>query len=249
MKWRIEAGNEGYKIVSYSDSSMVLATYSSNSTAGQKLILGDYVDTTSYRDEWELHEKRDYTLMYIGYEVGDPLMPPILNAVSQALETNAGMRGYGYTSLSKTDLLVHLASTSVFSCITHGLPTSISATDGYLAVSDINSFSSSAFDNLRFVYLGACYTGYDKEDFDNLVNAVYNKGADAVLGFIDEIWVEEANLWTQVFMTTLSEGATLEDAMSTADFVVRDELNNLPHFSTDSEYRHLLGSEQLIPCR
>ena len=55
MKWRIEAGNEGYKIVSYSDSTMVLATYSSNSTPGQKLILGDYVDNTSYRDEWDLY--------------------------------------------------------------------------------------------------------------------------------------------------------------------------------------------------
>ena len=54
MKWRIEEGNEGYKIVSYADSTMVLATNSSNSTPGQKLILGDYVDNDSYRDEWLL---------------------------------------------------------------------------------------------------------------------------------------------------------------------------------------------------
>jgi hypothetical protein len=64
MKWRIEEGNEGYKIVSYSDSSMVLATNSSSATVGQKLILGDYVDNDSYRDEWDFY---DIVFSYVNY--------------------------------------------------------------------------------------------------------------------------------------------------------------------------------------
>jgi hypothetical protein len=105
MKWRIMQGNEGWKICAYSDTSMVLATNSSNATAGQKLILGDWVDNDSYRDEWDLYGQHDFTLMYIGYYVGDPLMPPIVDSVSNALETNAGMNGYEATSLTKSEAL------------------------------------------------------------------------------------------------------------------------------------------------
>jgi hypothetical protein len=54
MKWKVEKANQGYKIVSYSDPTMVLCTNSSSATAGEKLILSDYVNNTSYRDEWVL---------------------------------------------------------------------------------------------------------------------------------------------------------------------------------------------------
>ena len=97
--------------------------------------------------------------------------------------------------------------------------------------------------------LGACYTGNTRENTDNLVDAVYNKGADAVLGFEDVIFINEANLWTQVFMTELTEGVTLAEAMSVADNVVQRELGSeLSYISTNSVHRYLLGSEQLIPC-
>ncbi len=159
MKWRIMQGNEGWKICAFNNSAMVLATNSSNKTPGEKLILGDWEDNDSYRDEWDLYGQHDFTLMYIGYYVGDPLMPPIVDSVSNALETNAGMDGYGFTSLTTSEALGRLSSTSVFSCITHGFQTYINTSDDTITVSDINSLSNTAFDNLKFVYLGACDTG------------------------------------------------------------------------------------------
>ena len=256
QKWKITITSYGsYKIKAKSSESitdrdlvMVVQTdilYSEGLNIQQR----QYIDNTSYKDEWIHHKQQDYTLMYIGYSVGDPEMPPIVNTVSSKLKTNAGMKGYEYTSLTNKELLVHLSSTSIFSCITHGLQTQITTTDGALTVSDINSLSSSAFDDLKFVYLGACYTGQGGSGANNLVNAVYNKGADAVLGFKTEIFVSEANSWTKEFMSALSEGKTLREAMQDADDAIRNDGKIVvPYYSTGEAYRYLVGSNQLIPC-
>ena len=209
-----------------------------------------YTNNSNYNDEWIIVDRKDYTLMFMGYEAGDPLMPPILNSVSTSLHNNANMDGYEYTLLSKNDLLIYLSSSSIFSCITHGEQTSIYTSDGKLTVSDINGLSSNAFDNLEFVYLGACLTGEGKDSANNLVNAIYNKGADTVLGFIDEIFVIEANLWTEVFMTTLSTGCTVNTAINAADAAVWEDndCQSLPFFTMDNAHRYLVGSGALAPC-
>lgn len=210
----------------------------------------EYLDNTSYKDEWLLHMQKDYTLMYIGYSVGDSLMPPIVSAVDSALQTQAKMNGYGYTSLSKNELLVHLSSTSIFSCITHGLSSSIGTSDGTLTINDINSLNNTAFNNLKFVYFGACLTGSGRSGGTNLVNTVYNKGADTVLGFTIEVFVSETNLWTQSFMTNLATGVSINSAMNTADITVRNDPGiDVPFYSTSSTNRYLAGSAELIPCR
>ena len=42
MKWKVERGDEGYKIVSYSDQTMVLCTGTASATAGNNLKLSDF---------------------------------------------------------------------------------------------------------------------------------------------------------------------------------------------------------------
>ena len=209
-----------------------------------------YTNDSTYDDEWEIVGKKDYTLMYIGYEANDPLMPPILDSVSQALYINAGMYGYEYTTLRKNDLIVYLSSSSMFSCITHGTQTSLAASDTELTVSDINALSANAFDELKFVYLGACMTGKGGSGANNLVNSMYSKGADTVLGFTDNIFVVEANFWTEAFMQILSTGCTINYAISVADCTVRGDrvCQNLPYYSTGSTYRYLVGSGYEKPC-
>ena len=61
MKWRVENGNQGYKIVSYSDPTMVLCTGTASATAGSNLKLSDFQSgNNSYQDEWELHDVTNY---------------------------------------------------------------------------------------------------------------------------------------------------------------------------------------------
>ena len=138
----------------------------------------------------------------------------------------------------------------MFSCITHGTKTSLAASDNELTVANINALSANAFNDLKFVYLGACSTGDGGASANNLVNSIYSKGADAVLGFKNEIFVVEANLWTDVFMQTLSTGCTINYAISVADSTVRDDrvCQNLPYYSTGSTYRYLVGSGYKKPC-
>lgn len=119
-----------------------------------------------------------------------------------------------------------------------------------MTISDINALGASAFDNLRFVYLGACETGKGGNGANNLVNTIYNKGADAVLGFTISVLVNETNMWTTVFMLALSEGATLEAAIYAADQYLAAYYDPPQGYSfsiTDST-RYLLGSDQLVPC-
>lgn len=201
------------------------------------------------KDKWALHMQNDYTLMYIGYKPGDTLMPPILNTVKTAL-TNANKTGYGYTSLNKADLLAHLSSTSIFSCITHGLSTAIATTDDTLTVNNINALDNTAFDSLKFVYLGACLTGEGGSSANNLVNAFYNKGADTVLGFTISVLVGETNSWTKSFMLSLASGSTISKAMTDADTAVRNDATvNVVHYTTSSTYRYIAGSPQIAPCK
>ena len=55
MKWKVERGNAGYKIVSYLNSGYVLAVDTDGTSPGENLILGDWRDNTSYKDEWNLY--------------------------------------------------------------------------------------------------------------------------------------------------------------------------------------------------
>ena len=152
---------------------------------------------------------------------------------------------------SKQALLEHLSSSSIFSCITHGLSNAIAVTgEESLCINDINSLHSTAFDNLDFVYLGACFTGAGKNDSNNLVNAFYNKGATAVLGFSVKTIVAQTNLWTSYFMEELSKGKTVTEAAVVADarISVNPKFADVVSFSTQPDNRYYVGPESYAPC-
>ncbi len=251
--WYFTELSDGSYIVkakSWEGTSLVLAVGDGINSNGINIEQKNYSSDEDYRDEWILYVQKDYTLMYIGYIVGDPLMPPILNAVDQSLRNYANMDGYAYTSLNKNDLIAHLSSSSIFSCITHGLQTGLTTTDGLLTISDINALDDNVFNNLEFAYLGACLTGKGTTDENNFMNALHNKGVNTVLGFTDETYVIETNLWTQVFMEALANGDSINVAMQTADFAVESnsDCDLLPARSTDASHRYLIGSDTFAPC-
>ena len=58
MKWKVEKGDEGYKIVSYSDPTRVLCTGTASATAGSNLKLSDFEGgNNSYQDEWDIRKR------------------------------------------------------------------------------------------------------------------------------------------------------------------------------------------------
>ena len=48
------------------------------------------------------------------------------------------------------------------------------------------------------------------------MNALYDKGADVVVGFTEEIDPNQANDWTKSFMKSIAEGHSVRDAVQTA---------------------------------
>lgn len=126
----------------------------------------------------------------------------------------------------------------------------LNATDGNITTDDIRTLSDSAFDDLKFVYMGACKTGEGGSAVTNLVATMYNKGADAVLGFTHSVDIAETNYWSEVFLISLAEGNTIADAMEDADTALRvhDTLGGKGEYSVSERYRYIKGSTTMIPC-
>ena len=251
MKWKIAETTSGaFKLIPKTGeiSNYVLATSTSDTTNGAKLIQRAYVYNDSYRDEWKLCMLKDYTLMYIGYEVGDPAMPSIKSNVESMLRENCNMDGYAYTDVGKEEIIFRLASSEIFSCITHGTQTQIVTSDGAITISDINALDDDALEYLRFVCLGACSTGRGGAGANNFVNALFDKGAYTVLGFQNDILVDETNCWMELFMGALTEGKTVEEARDFADTEIQEDpkVGGRTTYTTYGSYT--IGNLYDAPC-
>ena len=249
QKWRVTFNGDGtYKFSPLSN----LTSYISAGDALSPIVNGRDVELRAIRsdskDEWILTPLDDYTLMYIGEQNGDPLMPDILNNVDTAL-INAGMTGNSYTYLTTNDLITDLLSSTIFSCITHGEMSAIDTSDSQLTVEDINELPYDAFQDLELVVLGACWTGLGGSGGNNLVNAISNHGAGTTIGFTVSVSVEPTNLWIETFMTKLAIGCTVARAMDIADEEVEIscETDFLDTYSTTQRY--IVGSKSIRPCR
>ena len=213
---------------------------STNHVDGTNIEQYWYINNNNKRDEWYLIAQKDYVLLYIGANANDPLMPAILNRVETQIISANNVTGYAYTSLGNHDLKVHLSSTTMFSCITHGSKDSITIYSGKLTIDDINSLDDSAFKDLHFVFLGACNTAQGGETADNFANAIYSKGAGTVVAFKNGIDIDQANAWIEYFMIEFSKGITLEEAISKVDEKFNGNASTL-----GENNRVILGSDQI----
>ena len=102
----------------------------------------------------------------------------------------------------------------------------------------------SAFNDLNFVFLAACKTAEGGGDADNFANAIYNKGANTVLAFKNNIDVDEVNAWSEYFMIEFSKGITLEEALIAADNRFKEILKSEP-LTVNENNRVILGSDQI----
>ena len=191
------------------------------------------MDDTNYKDEWILDEcLDDYSLVYIGYEDGDANMPQIGDYLDEQLNKE---NLYGDTNyyIDKQTMLRELTSAKVVSCITHGAYDRIRITDNNtITMQDIDQLDNNAMEGVKLVLLSACNTGARDNGNGvqinrNFADAVFEKGADTVIGFSTEVKVVECNAWTEFFMGVLSIGATIENAISYADTQMQQWRENL----------------------
>ena len=215
--------------------------------SGETLYQDDY---SSYHDTWHLCAEKDYTLMLLGASTNDPLMPPILDSVENVLMNDAQMSGYANTTMTTVEAIENMASSRFFACITHGSPTYIRTSNGTFSISDLDLIPDSAFSDLEFVYLGACYTGYSENGENCFAQTIYDKGVNTVIAYKSNARIVATNYWAEQFMLSLADGNTIEDALAIADKALKDH----PAISDDdantilADNRYIQGPTNVAPC-
>ena len=254
MKWKVETTSSGaMKLIPNigESSGYVLATSASNATNGAKLIQGAYVSNTSYRDEWYLQPITDYSLVYLGYsQYYASYMQNIINNVTANLYNNANATGYSTTSITKDELLFQLATTNFFNIITHGDDPNqlILSNDVVFEMSELSALNSNALSSMKVACITACKSGEGGTEANNTVNALYDMGAQCVIGFIGNIETDAADMWTEAFVNNLSLGNTVEQARQAAKSVVdNSELIYREIISVDISNQYLVGSGSIRP--
>ena len=225
MKWRVENGNQGYKIVSYSDPTMVLCTSTASATAGSNLKLSDFQSgNNSYQDEWELHIISDFTLLALNENSVE--RNDYFNEVQTTIESNLDGLFYTdfYTQYSLNDMKRLLCDNEIFIIHTHGYKEGFMiAPSLYLTMDNIKNLN---LDSLKFALLLTCETGLDYSATHilqnkpvNIVEQMVCRGANTVIGFSEITYVSDCNLLAEDFITeTIVNGKSVENAMNDIDY-------------------------------
>ena len=249
--WIITEDSNGYyKLSSKSNTSMYI---SAGETFAQLMTT-----QSNNTDEWIISKYIDYVLLYIPDSSGDldTSMKKMSDAVDSALKTNTNMYGLCESSSNRARFLDLLSNASIFSCMTHGTEDKIYFGDmddsnvQYVNINDIKLLDDSALDHVEFVLLSNCDNGMNEEDGDNMVNAIADKGAKFVLGFNHKIDKVESIYWTEQFMTSLSLGNSIENAMAFADEQTKDyfDYDDINDATTSENYRYYRGDVTDTPC-
>ena len=246
QKWKITLTSYGsYKIKAKSSESiidrdlvMVVQTnilYSEGLNIQQR----QYVDNTSYKDEWIL---QPYSVVFYGVTNSGHNHISSLNSI-QTTMLNGNWKSVTVRSgaITANQCKNDLLSTNVFTSRSHGqlvlragTTTEVSTgivlndNDGSNKVifyghawNGMESGSGSIdsgenYSNIDVVLFIGCNTAYGGNGGRNLPAAIVDQGARAAVGFKDSIDCVEANTWTTNFYNKMLQGATLQEAVDYA---------------------------------
>lgn len=246
QKWKITLTSYGsYKIKAKSSESitdrdlvMVVQTnilYSEGLNIQQR----QYVDNTSYKDEWIL---QPYSVVFYGVTNSGHDHISSLNSI-QTTMLNGNWKSVTVRSgaITANQCKNDLLSTNVFTSRSHGqlvlragTTTEVSTgivlndNDGSNKVvfyghawNGMESGSGSIdsgenYSNIDVVLFIGCNTAYGGNGGRNLPAAIVDQGARAAVGFKDSIDCVEANTWTTNFYNKMLQGATLQEAVDYA---------------------------------
>ena len=224
MRWRVQTTASGaYKIIPKTGEAndYVLATSTSLGTNNADLVQGDYILNNSYRDEWYFigncdvrcvgiqdasHESCDHTSTF----------PNIIDAMLAR-----GFTSYQtYEYLKADSLAAFMASSKIIVTNSHGTKTKIELNDSDFSITTVNSLQDGSLSDLKLVLFVACETGKGGVGANNLVNAVAGKCAQIVMGFEEEIYCHESDMWVNTFFQSLGNGNTISSAIGMANMYV-----------------------------
>lgn len=241
QQWKIiRTRNGSYKIKArssedYTTYDLVLDvnTQGLHSVDGLNLKQREYIDNSSYKDEWFVFKiKSDAQIGIVGIIEDKHDHKSCFNS---AINSIAATDGYNSISCKLTNYLTKnkckdvLQKSKAFISRSHGY---YSATSTYILTStnrtqwlssvDIYDYdSNTVLTNLSNVYMVlyvGCYTAYRGTDSGarNLVVASYDAGARFVTGFEASISCDGANKWVESFFKYYEEGYSLRTSAKKA---------------------------------
>ncbi len=204
----------------------------------ERLYLVFYaVDGSGYNDSfWTAHydNRKPINLLGMVDEKGRKFHTAFATPMSTWCE-NIGCTDVNiHTGADNQDAIDIVKDSSYSVIFTHGSPTTLEMRLGNsevdLTATEIGSLTDGYFDSTRCLLIMACEVGYGGANYDNVVNAFYNKGIDTVIGFKDETWFSFYNdstsanygnmvltkgspCWIRTFTQRLGEGKTVNEAI------------------------------------
>lgn len=135
---------------------------------------------------------------------------------------------YCYVNTGKNYAFDKMKMSHIWDFRGHGAPGVIAfTTDGEhfntIEISDINSLNANALSTERVIVACACSTAVNTDGsstatkYNNLVEAMYEKGAHCVIGFTDSINTQKASLWNKCLFQYASQGHSIYDSMTFAE--------------------------------
>lgn len=121
-----------------------------------------------------------------------------------------------YTSMTPNDALNLMRTSKVFIENSHGGIDGIDTGNGLMSRNMVLGLPDSDLRGVKLAVYVACETGKGGATAANLVNATFDKGAKAVIGFQENMGAI-ADTWSDTLMQSLSSGKTINQAMLDGD--------------------------------
>lgn len=233
MKWKIETTTSGaYKITPKTGvtNKRVLAVGGAalgfEDDNGIDIEQRDYVEDTNYKDEWFVHPYGVYPYKLLAYNENSVARNEYFTEVSSSI--NLRLTGDVYTDFYsnylKSDMKRLLCDSDIFIVHTHGTQSGFMVSPNtFLSMSDMEEV---VLDDLSFALLLTCKTGRDfsqnhitNNNPVNIVEQMVCSGAETVIGFTENTYVSDCNLFADDFMErTMGLGETVTQARDNIDY-------------------------------
>ncbi len=143
------------------------------------------------------------------------------------------------TMKSENHAINLIRASRVFISNCHGSFESIDAGNGLYVTSDMmKNLPANDLRGVKVIVYISCETGKGGASADNFVNATYNKGAQAVIGFKESIG-EIGDNWGDGFMAALCAGKTIREAISAGDAAGKEEWGSYENIQERTERGNL----------
>ena len=116
----------------------------------------------------------------------------------------------------------------------------------YLTYHSMSLLPSYALENARCIIYATCRAGEDEVGAANMVNITYEKGAMTVIGWVGDTQVDQMNTWLEKFFEYSGNGATIEQAYTSALCIVSKTFGKHDLGGLEMEYIKGSTSQKLV---